>query len=383
MPFFWKRVLIQWKFMSQHFLRSAAYRDFSEDDIYGMSDQEIHDYFCRIRWDSPTHQACPACGLWERHYARKARRQWRCKGCGRDFSVTSNTMFANHRRSLRHLLLLIFTYVTSAKGAAGLYLCRSRNWSNKAIHANLGKIRESIWRTRDRTPLTGIVHVDGGYFCGKPRKSNYRRRKRDHQLISDRIAGRRRETGTSPWRARGMTRRNWEKRQKRRVIMVLRQVEPKIGAIRTITAVAESENERDALMLIRRFVSPDAIVMTDENPAYSNVSATHQHYAVNHSECFVNADGVNENQAESFFSRQRRCEYGTTHGMRAIYLADHSAEMEWREDTRRRPLSQLIEDVLKKALTSGYSRWWRGYYQGNHRGAEILMDQESNGGKAQ
>jgi hypothetical protein len=165
--------------------------------------------------------------------------------------------------------------------------------------------------------------------------------------------------------------------------MVLRQVEPKIGAIRTITAVAESENERDALMLIRRFVSPDAIVMTDENPAYSNVSATHQHYAVNHSECFVNADGVNENQAESFFSRQRRCEYGTTHGMRAIYLADHSAEMEWREDTRRRPLSQLIEDVLKKALTSGYSRWWRGYYQGNHRGAEILMDQESNGGKAQ
>ncbi len=374
--------------MSQHFLRSAAYRDFSEDEIYAMSDQEIHDYFCRIRWDSTTHQGCPSCGLWERHYIRRARRQWRCKGCGRDFSVTSDTIFANHRRSLRHLLLLIFTYADSKKGAAALYACRSRNWSNKAVHVNFGKIRESIWRTRDRTPLTGTVHIDGGYFCGKPRKPNYRRRKKDHQAIADRIAGRQRRNGKPAWQARGMTKLNWEKLQKRRVVMVLRQVDPQFGGVRTITAITKSENERDALKLIRRYVSPGAVIMTDENPAYANVSATHEHHAVNHSECFVNAEGVHENQAESFFSRPRRCEYGTTHGMRHVYLADYMAEMEWREDTRRHSLRRLIEDALKKALTAGYSRWWRGYYQGKRRGTEILMDQESGdrvsvGGNAQ
>lgn len=365
--------------MSQHFLRSAAYRDFSEDEIYAMSDLEIHDYFCKIRWDSTTHQACPSCGLWERHYVRKARRQWRCKGCGRDFSVTSATVFANHRRSLRHLLLLIFTYVDSKKGVAALHACRSRNWSNKAVHANLGKIRESIWRTRDRTPLTGVVHIDGAYFCGKPRKSNYRRRKKDHQAIAERIAGRR-CSGEPAWRARGMTKLNWEKRKNRRVAMVLVQVDSTGRGVRTRTAIAMSENERDALELIRRNVSPDAIIMTDENPAYANVSATHEHHAVNHSECFVNADGIHENQAESFFSRPRRCEYGTTHGMRHIYLADYLLEMAWREDTRRQTLRQLIEEALKKALTAGYSRWWRGYYQGKHRGTEILMDQEFGGG---
>jgi transposase-like protein len=374
--------------MSQNFLRSAAYRNFSEDEIYAMSDQEIHDYFCRVRWDSTTHQACPSCGLWEHHYVRKARRQWRCKGCGRDFSVTSGTVFANHRRSLRHILLLIFTYASSTKGAAGLYACRSRNWSNKAVHANLGKIRESIWRTRDRTPLTGIVHVDGGYFCGKPRKPNYRRRKKDHKAIADRIAGRRDRTREPAWRARGTTKLNWEKLQRRRVAMVLVQIDAKGCGVRTITAVAKSENEHDALKLIRGNVSPGAIVMTDENPAYTNVSVTHEHHAVNHSECFVNAEGVHENQAESFFSRVRRCEYGITHGMRHIYLADYLAEMEWRENTRRQPLRQLVEGALKKTLTTGYSRWWRGYYQGKRRGTEILMDQESGdrasaGGNAQ
>ena len=369
--------------MSQHFLRSAAYRDISEDDIYAMSDQEIHDFFCKIRWDSTTHQGCPACGLWERHYIRRSRRQWRCKGCGRDFSVTSATVFANHRRSLRHLLLLVFSYVTSTKGAAALYVCRSRSWSNKAAHANLGKIREAIWRTRDRRPLSGVVHVDGGYFCGKPRKSNLRSRKRDHKVIADRIAGRLEHTRERPWRKRGMTRSNWEKRKRRRVIMVLRQVEPEMGAVRTITAIAKSENEQDALSLIRQHVAPGAVVMTDENPAYTNVSATHQHYAVSHGEMFVDADGVNENQAEAFFSRIRRCEYGTTHGMRNVYLADYAAETEWREDSRRLSLRRLIEGILKKSLTAGYSRWWRGYYQGRHRGTEILMDQESDGGNAQ
>ncbi len=359
--------------MTQHYLRSAAYRDFSKDDIYAMSDQDIHDWFCRLRWDSTTHQACPGCGLWESHYLRPARRQWRCKGCGRDFSVTSATVYANRKKPLRKILLLTFDYVISAKGLAGLHLCCAENWSNKAAHHNLGKLREAIWRTQDRTPLTGTVHIDGAYFCGKPRRPN-RRGRRNNQLIADRIAGRP-NPSSRPWHASGMTRSNYN----RRVVMVLRQVHPEKGkgGIRTITAIAKSENERDALELIRRYVSPDAIVMTDENSAYTNVSATHEHYAVNHSQEYVRADGVNENQAEAFFTQGRRCEYGVTHGMRRIYLADYMEEMAWREDARHKTIRAKVEMVLQKALRAGPSRWWRGYYQGKYRGTEILMNQES------
>lgn len=47
--------------MTQHYLRSAAYRDFSIHSIYGMSDDEIHAMFARLRWAvTPTRHAQPA-----------------------------------------------------------------------------------------------------------------------------------------------------------------------------------------------------------------------------------------------------------------------------------------------------------------------------------
>lgn len=134
--------------MTQHYLRSAAYRDFSIHSIYGMSDDDIHAMFARLRWSSDSHQACPACGAWAQHYRRPARQQWRCKECGRDFSVTSATAFSSRKKSLRSILLATFYYVTGVKGLAGLGLSRMGDYSNKAAHVALGKLREAIFRPR-------------------------------------------------------------------------------------------------------------------------------------------------------------------------------------------------------------------------------------------
>ncbi|MDR7067485.1 ribosomal protein L37AE/L43A [Pseudoxanthomonas japonensis] len=358
--------------MAQHFLRRSDYRDMSIASISAMSDAEIHSLFCRLRWNSTSHQACPQCGLWEVHYERKSRQQWRCKGCGRDFSVTSATLFASRKKSLRTLLLAVFLYVCSVKGIAGLGMCRLGGYSSKAAHVTTGKLRESILRTQDLTPLRGTVEIDGGYFGGKPRKPNRRGRRNDN-VIANRIAGRKK--GAKPWHASGMTRLNWNKRKNRRVVMVLRQ-QGRLGqgAVRSIVAIAQSENERDAAKLISKYVAKGAIIMTDESPAYVGVSLTHEHYAVSHSKEYVTAEGVHENQAESYFSRLRRWEYGVSHGVRPTYLADYAGEMVWREDMRRHTISQQVEAILGKALTIGHSRWWRGYYQGRRRGAEILMN---------
>ncbi|MDZ7474110.1 IS1595 family transposase [Stenotrophomonas pavanii] len=211
------------------------------------------------------------------------------------------------------------------------------------------------------TPIAGVVEIDGGYFGGKPRKPN-RRGRRNDQAIVDRIAGR---PTKRPWRASGMTRTNWEKRKNKRVVMIFRQ-QGRLGegAVRSIAAVARSENDKDAAKLIARYVSPEAIIMTDESPVYATVSATHTHYAVRHSQEYVSVEGVNENQAESFFSRLRRWEYGVSHGVRPAYLADYANEMAWREDVRRFSIRTQVEMLLEKALTVGHSRWWRGYYQG-------------------
>jgi len=358
--------------MTQHHLRSAAYRDFSIRSIYAMTDQEIHALFARLRWNSSTHQACPACGAWDRHYARPARWQWRCKACGRDFSVTSATVFANRKKPLRSLLVAAFYFVTGEKGVAGLGLCRVGDYSSKAAHVTLGKFRESILRTQDPSPLSGVVEIDGGYFGGKPRKPN-RRGRRNAKLIADKVAGRRPKR---PWHASGMTRTNWQKRKNKRVVMVLRQQgAPRAGATRTIVAVALSENESDTAKLVQRYVASDALIMTDESPAFAGLGALRDHYAVSHSVEYVSDEGVNDNQAESYYSRLRRWEYGTSHGVRPTYLADYACEMAWREDIRRHSIRKKLEALLTKALTIGNSCWWRGYYQGRRRGSEILMNQ--------
>jgi hypothetical protein len=121
-----------------------------------------------------------------------------------------------------------------------------------------------------------------------------------------------------------------------------------------------------------RYVTAGAQVMTDENPAYNSYSARYQHYTVEHSKEFSTPEGVNENQAESYFSRLRRAEYGIYHGFRPEYLADYANEFAWREDVRRKTEGEKLRELLTWILAPGVSLWWRGYFQGNHRSVELL-----------
>ncbi|MCT8249145.1 transposase [Proteus faecis] len=40
---------------------------------------------------------CPSCGVVHGPYKIQSRKQYRCKHCNHTFSITSGTMFANHK----------------------------------------------------------------------------------------------------------------------------------------------------------------------------------------------------------------------------------------------------------------------------------------------
>ena len=83
--------------MSQHFLLSPASRTLREVDVARMSEDEARGVFQKLRWAASQGEAvCPRCGCLG-CYALAARRKWRCKGCGYDFSVTSGTIFADRK----------------------------------------------------------------------------------------------------------------------------------------------------------------------------------------------------------------------------------------------------------------------------------------------
>lgn len=355
--------------MAQHWLLSSAVKDLSLMDIAEMSERDVFDYFCELRWGDKQHQCCCSCGVYDKHYFRETRKQWKCKHCSAYFSVTTKTVWADRKLSFKKMLLMLFEFTSSPNGISATSLSNKVNVSYKTAWVFCHKLRETIVRTEDKTPMTGEVHVDGGHFGGKPRSGQFRHKAKP-EAIADKI-----RLGKNQGSKRSrMSRANFErKKRNRRIIMVIRQVEPGKGAIRTRCFLTKAEDEKAAKHIADNYIENGALVRTDECPAYNQFSKYFTHETVEHSKEYSTINGVNNNQAESFFSRLRRSEYGTFHRMMARYMLDYASEMAWREDLRRKSEKTRFDDLLGKSLRIGYSRWWRGYWDGVKRNNELLI----------
>jgi transposase-like protein len=363
-----------------HYTQRAEYRDLNSRQAYGMNDDEAHTLLCDIRWGGEDIVPCPACGLIDKHYKRKTRRQWRCVKCQRCFSVTSGTPFAYRKLPLHKLVPVMYEFASGQKGVSANACAPALGVTVRTAHHNFSKLREAMMLCQDKSSLAGIVQVDGGYFCGKPRKAN-KRAKGAPPRIQSRLRGRKlaldptkKMADLEPW--------NQVKREKQRVVVVLRELHPpgsgQKGAKRTITEIVTAETAKFIVPMLDRYIRPDSIVQTDGGIAYQKMDhRKFEHQPVVHSECFSTEDGWNNNQAESFFSRMRRSEFGVNHGMRHQYLAFYAADYAWREDTRRKTRSERFRDLIKKAMQCGRSAAFCGYKKRKRLTAEHLFEPAS------
>lgn len=344
-----------------------------------MSDEEIIKLMAKLRWGHDDKQVCPSCGVLDSHYVRKARSQWRCKHrpCGRDFSVTSGTPFHGHKLPLRDIVSSIYTFVVHANGISAAMLCRELGCQWKTAWLLQCKLREVIIKYRPLEPMSGVTQMDGGHFGGKRRSVNkhgYRNKETMNAAIAQKVEGPISTRNKRRMQFLPGAKANAERKKRRRVIIVLRELYPEKGrgASRTIVYVARTENEADAIAFAQQYVVPGSTIMTDESGAFTQLSRWYDHQSVQHSLEWVNDKGVNDNQAESYFSRLRRSEYGVYHGFRPEYLTDYANEMAWREDARRESMKEKFRGLLASVMTAGNSRWFSGYFQGNRRQAEIF-----------
>ncbi|MFZ2541583.1 MAG: IS1595 family transposase, partial [Gallionella sp.] len=110
--------------MTQHFLLSAKARTLSVLKVMQMNDTEAFAVFKELRWGAGDTVSCPVCGVIGKHAFRRDRRQWKCKDCGHTFSITSGTIFANHKLPLRTYLAAIAVYTNAVKGISALQMSR-------------------------------------------------------------------------------------------------------------------------------------------------------------------------------------------------------------------------------------------------------------------
>jgi transposase-like protein len=133
--------------MSQHFLLSKAAKTLGLAQVFRMSDGEAETTFKMIRWaDTNGTPVCPSCGSVESYEARRPNGalRFRCKGCKKDISITSGTLFGSHKLPLRGYLAAIAVFCNEVKGKSALALSRDLGLSYKSAFVLLHKLREAM-----------------------------------------------------------------------------------------------------------------------------------------------------------------------------------------------------------------------------------------------
>ena len=316
--------------MAQHFLLSPEAKTLSLAKVLRMSDKAAETAFRSIRWsETDGEPICPECGCIE-HYDLKSRPVWKCKGCKKQFSITSGTIFHSRKLSLRDILGAIAIFTNGAKGYSALQLSRDLGIDYKCAFVLGHKLREAIKVARKEGALSGNVEVDGAYFGGYVKPANDRSQRKDR-------------------------RKKIHQSGKRQVVIVARET---VG--RTLTHVAKTEAA--GVAFARKNIEVGAVVHADEASHWDKLAANFPIKRINHKKAY-SENGANTNQAESFFSRVRRAEIGIHHHIAGKYLSAYATEMAWREDARRVSNGNQFTMIVNAAAKAPKSAIWRGYWQ--------------------
>lgn len=370
--------------MSSHFLLKPEAIPITLEDISSLSDDDARLFLAKMRWGSADTQVCADCAVVDSHYNIRTRKQWRCKHCFHTFSVTSGTPLADHKISYRKLLIAIFAFIINHKGLAALALRRIIGGQYRSAFTLLHKIRECIMMNMPTEQLSGVIEIDGGHFSGKKRKGRTLTKPevlaKDKTQVPAKYSSQQRDK---------IKPQEFPHHPNRRIVIALREAslaksgnfnphtgkEKGMGASRTIVAICRSENAKDISALADKFIKKGSIIRSDELSAYGNLKYKgYGHETVNHSKEFSTDTGVNQNQAESFFSRMRRACIGVYHRITPKYMLDYSAEIAWREDVRRDSTIDQLHMLVKMVFGSGVSLDWSNYCRGNKRKVELLFE---------
>ena len=318
--------------MAQHFLLSSKARTIGLAQVLRMSDDEAWEAFKAVRFSQNNGEAfCPKCGGVDLYWFG-TRKIWKCKGCGKEFSVTSGTLFSSRHLSIRDYLAAIAIFVNGAKGVSALQLSRDLNCQYKTAFVLCHKLREAMASEDRNATVSGHVEIDGMYAGGYVKPANHRENRRDRRLAVN-------QNG------------------KRQVVIAARERNGK-----TITFVTKTEDA--SVKTLNERIEAGSTVYADEASHWDAMHARYATKRINHSQAYSDGEGCT-NGVESFFSRLRRAEIGTHHHIAGPYLAAYAGEMDWREDRRRVSNGEQYRTLATAAALAPVSRQWKGYWQRN------------------
>jgi transposase-like protein len=290
-----------------------------------QTDEDCLTYIEAMRWPNGE-IACVHCGEIgrastinrEKKGDNKRTRIYQCLACGKQFSATSGTIFNDTHLPLTKWFMAIAMICEAKKGMSALQLQRHLGVNYRTAWHLAHRIREAMQDgsllSGEVTVLTGVVEADETYVGGKVRRKG----------------------------------RPYVKKDKKDVVLGMIE---RGGKLKLIPV---KDNKMEIIEpVLRKHISPDAMLQTDESAIYTIVGKRHfpgRHRMINHTRSYGFGDN-HTNTIENAFSLLKRGIYGSFHKVSIKHLGRYCNEFSYRFNRRGEQLAMF--DVTLKNLTRG------------------------------
>ena len=235
---------------------------------------------------------------------------YKCGACRKPFTVTVGTIFEASHIPIGKWLMAFFIICSSKKSISANQLSRMLKTTYKAAWFMAHRLRFAVSPEMPLTKLLkGVVEVDETFVGGKGFRCSQMRRKTPVVALVERG-----------------------------------------GSMQA--RVISNVTQHNLGKILNECVSKDAVVNTDELPAYRKpLEDWKEHSTVVHSQGEYsrrNADGTVSgiNGCESFFSLLKRGVYGSWHHVSREHLPKYANEFAFRGDTRKQTDGERMETAI-------------------------------------
>lgn len=280
--------------------------------VYSNEDICIKEYE-KLKWG-----ASPICAFCSntKIYKIKRNHYYKCSKCRKCFTVKHGTIFQSSNIGLQKWFIAIYLMASHKKGISSVQLSKDIGVTQKTAWFMLQKIRHLLF-DHNLGKLHGVIEVDETFVGGKNKN------------------------------------RHNDKKFKYSQGRSFKDKVPVIGMLqrggKLVARVIENTSGKCLIPQIKKHISRESIVLSDEWLGYKTLHTINEHYIIDHSKGYYKNELACTNAIEGFWSHFKRGIFGIYHKVSKKHLNKYVDEFVYRYNTRKLTEYQKFCYILKNS----------------------------------